>query len=144
MFLFYKRFLTHSNLWSFIPHRVLVIKDGLLFLLLTSEQLTFTFVPSSVRPMGGGATRLYGSVTLSRGPPLPPNLDRDFCQVRLFSVACRLSSAHELGWSVCTSRRGPIHWSCFDSVKRPLETDLLASTGTLHPLVMERTPLAPP
>uniref|UniRef100_A0A674NQU2 Nocturnin n=1 Tax=Takifugu rubripes TaxID=31033 RepID=A0A674NQU2_TAKRU len=41
------------------------------------RHLTFIFVPTSVRPMGGGATRLFGSVTLSSGSPLPPGLDLD-------------------------------------------------------------------
>lgn len=52
--------------------------------------LTLVCVSSAVSPMGGGATRLYGSATFGGAPPLSPNLDPDFCQVRRFSVVCRL------------------------------------------------------
>lgn len=52
--------------------------------------------------MGGGATRLLGSVTLDSGSPLPPSLDLEFCQVRLQSAACRPMSEHELRVFVCT------------------------------------------
>lgn len=73
--------LTYSNLQPFNPDNP-PIKSGLL-----PSHLRVR--PSAVCPMGGGATRLYGSVTFGSGaPPLPPNPDPDFCQVRHFSAGC--------------------------------------------------------
>lgn len=127
-------------LWAFNPDQAL---RGRCF---TSEwswivavNLTLVCVPPAVSPMGGGATRLYGSVTFGGAP----NLDPDFCQVSFSSHTCRLVAARELRvsvcLSVCPSRSRPTRWSCCGGVKRPWEEDLLASTGTLHPSVMEKT-----
>lgn len=55
--------------------------------------------------MGGGATRLYGSVALSGGPPVPPNPDRDLCQVSLEPAACRPMSADAQGVCLPQQRR---------------------------------------